>query len=85
MVANTETRDQLAGVATGLQLFFYYVLGRPVISDREYDKLEKSATDLSPESPVLRPGSDREEDYCKQSVRLAMELWIDHEARSRKN
>lgn len=49
--------------------FLYYVLGNPVISDREYDKLEAPVKDQIP--PV---GSDRVQDYSNKQIDLATQL-----------
>lgn len=46
--------------------YLYYVKGQPVISDREYDRLELPIKHKLP--PV---GSDNEEDYSEDQIKLA--------------
>lgn len=42
----------------------YYVLNQPIISDYEYDILEKKYLETAPEKSLMRlPGSDLEESY----------------------
>lgn len=44
--------------------FLYYVKSAPILSDYQYDKLEKKYLDLFPDSNILNSvGSDRIEDY----------------------
>lgn len=53
----------------------YYVFARPVISDHEYDMLERDATMQAPEDHLIqRPGSDREETYPAKVVELAYRI-----------
>lgn len=55
--------------------YLYYVLARPVISDREYDELEKEAVAaLPPDHPVHLPGSDRGSDYTTEAKQAAQDL-----------
>ncbi len=55
--------------------YLYYCLGRPVISDREYDRLERAAlTNAAPESPLNEPGSDAEGSYGDTVKALAASL-----------
>lgn len=59
--------------------FLYYVKCKPILSDREYDELEKEAcVDLPPDSIVHEPGSDCTSDYSDRIVRLALDLTIAH-------
>jgi len=47
----------------------YYVLNAPTLSDYEYDLLERAALKTVGEgSPLLKPGSDRHEDYPARVV-----------------
>ena len=48
--------------------YLYYVLGKPIITDREYDELEKRASILPPNSPVHKPGSDLASSYTYEQV-----------------
>lgn len=61
--------------------YLYYVCNTPVISDLEYDILEKQAMKLLPESSqVFRPGSDLESSYTQEVKDKASELsqpWYD--------
>jgi NAD-dependent DNA ligase len=44
--------------------YLYYIKNAPVISDQEYDELEKFAQSILPEtSVVFKVGSDLEKDY----------------------
>ncbi len=46
--------------------YLYYVKCDPILSDYEYDRLEKKYLDKYPESDILKSvSSDREEDYPK--------------------
>lgn len=64
--------------------YLYYVLGDPIVSDRDYDMMERDAVaeleanvslpdpdmdDL--DHPLLRPGSDRPTDYPQRIRDLA--------------
>lgn len=52
--------------------YLYYVECLPVISDQEYDKLEKEAlATVGPDSLLNQPGSDKSEDYPEHVVSLA--------------
>ncbi len=54
--------------------YLYYVLGRPVISDADYDLLERRArTCLVETSPVHGVGSDLESSYHQGIKTLALE------------
>jgi DNA ligase (NAD+) len=51
----------------------YYVMCDPVISDFEYDQLEREAKKiLPPDSPVHGVGSDRASDYPPEAVEAAL-------------
>lgn len=55
--------------------YLYYVLGTPVLSDREYDELEKEFLAGCPwESPIAYPGSSLESSYEERVIRLANEI-----------
>ncbi len=55
--------------------YLYYVLGRPVISDFEYDKLEREHLKKFPDSVAMnQPGSDKAEHYSAEVQRLALIL-----------
>lgn len=44
--------------------YLYYVIARPVISDREYDDLERIARQTAlPDHAIHRPGSDNPASY----------------------
>ncbi len=52
--------------------YLYYVLSRPVISDYEYDMMERS---LDPDDPVRNSvGSDQAKDYSFEVRALAQSL-----------
>lgn len=60
--------------------YLYYVKNQPILSDRAYDLLEKEALlAVSHDSPLQKPGSDKEDDYPPQIRNLAQVL-LDHEA-----
>lgn len=46
----------------------YYVLNQPVISDYEYDMLEREAKKVDTEGLLNVPGSDLEESYPKEII-----------------
>lgn len=55
--------------------YLYYVKNKPVISDRDYDLMEQEARrTVMHDSPVNKPGSDREQDYPKSVIELAEKL-----------
>lgn len=56
--------------------YLYYVVGRPVISDFDYDRLERMARAqcISRDSLLSRAGSDREDDYPTAIKELAAAL-----------
>lgn len=55
--------------------YLYYVLGDPIISDFEYDILERSARENLPEeSPVHSVGSSLKTSYSQTVIKLAGEL-----------
>lgn len=57
--------------------YLYYVWGKPVISDHEYDALERRALKrVGPSSPLHRVGSDREQDYSDAVKAVAKVLQI---------
>ena len=59
--------------------YLYYVLGKPILSDYEYDRLEEQAIEALEdanveESPMYYPGSSLEESYSKDIISEALEL-----------
>lgn len=55
--------------------YLYYVLAEPVISDFEYDALERMAREIAPpESPVHCVGSSLSSSYTPQQIAFAKEL-----------
>ncbi len=57
--------------------YLYYVLSCPVITDYEYDALERAALgSLPPESPLHKPGSDIASDYSDAVKAYARTLII---------
>lgn len=55
--------------------FSYYVLAAPVLTDIDYDALERTAlVDAPPDSPLRRPGSDIRSDYPEDVQALAGHL-----------
>lgn len=53
----------------------YYCLARPILTDHEYDMLEREATLAAPPSHLIqRPGSDTESTYPPHLVQLAYRL-----------
>lgn len=55
--------------------YLYYVKAAPVISDFEYDQLEKKAVaELPATSPVHLVGSSRKESYTQEQINRANEL-----------
>lgn len=52
--------------------YLYYVKNQPVISDYEYDMLEKEAIkNVGSDSPIKSPGSDLESSYSNEVKALA--------------
>lgn len=55
--------------------YLYYVKCRPVISDHDYDTLEREALEfVGQESLIRQPGSDNEKDYPEDAIELAEKL-----------
>ena len=55
--------------------YLYYVLCEPIISDVEYDLMEKKALLTCAEThPIRKPGSDLKSSYSSEIVRQANEL-----------
>lgn len=60
--------------------YLYYVLGTPIIPDREYDRRERLFLEVikdmegSQNSPLHDTGSDRAESYTLEQVSLATAL-----------
>lgn len=55
--------------------YLYYVLHKPVISDYQYDMMEKDAIKKAhPDSQILKPGSDKASDYSEATIKLAQDL-----------
>ncbi len=55
--------------------YLYYVLFEPIISDYEYDMLEKEAEKVAPEDhPIHRHGSDLKSSYDKKIIDIANNL-----------
>lgn len=55
--------------------YLYYVLMIPVISDKEYDKLEQLAVeDADEDHPIHGVGSSNAEDYPKNVIAIAFDL-----------
>lgn len=53
----------------------YYCYGAPVLTDREYDMLERDATLVAPKGHLLeKPGSDREETYDWSIINIARNI-----------
>lgn len=57
--------------------YLYYVLDAPVISDYEYDMLEKKAfAELPKTSPVFEVGSSLKSSYSDQQIALATQFQL---------
>lgn len=55
--------------------YLYYVLGDTVISDYEYDKLEREAREYLPsDHPIQGVGSSLPSSYSDAQIKLAMSL-----------
>lgn len=55
--------------------YLYYVESSPVISDMEYDRMEREVLKrCSEDSSLHEPGSDLKESYSEEVIRLAKEL-----------
>jgi len=57
--------------------YLYYVKSRPIISDREYDMLEKKAILTAPEDHGIRlAGSDMETSYSQNIKDIANKFLV---------
>ena len=55
--------------------YLYYVLAEPVLTDADYDTLERRAREVcSSESPVHKVGSSLPSSYTKKQVELATQF-----------
>lgn len=55
--------------------YLYYILAAPVLSDFDYDVLEKRAVaELPADHPVHKPGSDLAKDYPDHVIERALML-----------
>ncbi|MCR6656630.1 MAG: hypothetical protein NVV63_12650 [Opitutus sp.] len=55
--------------------YLYYVECTPVLSDYDYDVLERKAMEVLPSiSPVHQPGSDSPKSYSDEVIRRAHKL-----------
>jgi len=55
--------------------YLYYVLAEPVLTDADYDTLERRAREVCPpESPVHKVGSSLPSSYTKKQVELATQF-----------
>ena len=55
--------------------YLYYVLSEPVLTDADYDTLERRAREVCPpESPVHKVGSSLPSSYTKKQVELATQF-----------
>lgn len=71
---STVERTPLADILLAHR-FLYYVRGTPVITDQEYDKLEKEAViGLAEDHPLQKPGSDLVSSYSDETKALADRL-----------
>ena len=60
--------------------YLYYVVNKPIITDEEYDRLEKKAEYIAPpDHGIHRPGSESPYDYTAEQIALAIEMNGDHE------
>ena len=76
---------QLKKASTGVDLimsyrYLYYVKGKPLLTDKEYDDLEAEEVEYGAGGEVLKRlvGSDREEDYPPHIRALALYLAFKH-------
>lgn len=54
--------------------YLYYVENEPIISDMEYDIMEKEARRVAPENhPINKPGSSLKSSYSDYIIKLAEE------------
>jgi NAD-dependent DNA ligase len=57
--------------------YLYYVKGRPIISDYEYDMLERKAVQTAPEDHLIHSaGSDLESSYPQNIIDIANKFLI---------
>jgi NAD-dependent DNA ligase len=55
--------------------YLYYVKNNPIISDQEYDQLERKAVETADENhPIHRCGSDMEKSYSDEIKLIANSL-----------
>ena len=55
--------------------YLYYVLAEPVLTDADYDTLERRAREVCPpESPVHKVGSSLPSSYTKEQMGLATQF-----------
>lgn len=55
--------------------YLYYVEMRPIISDRDYDRLEREALEqIGPDHPLRKPGSEMSSSYTEEQKALARRL-----------
>lgn len=55
--------------------YLYYVKSTPIISDYEYDMLEKKALETAVEDhPIHLPGSDMEKHYSDEIIAIAKSI-----------
>lgn len=67
-------KESLADIAMAHR-YLYYVLGLPVISDREYDQIEREARETAPHAHGIHgPGSDLSESYSSHQISIAGKL-----------
>ena len=58
--------------------YLYYVVGKPVLKDSDYDALERGAMSIIPDdSPIRRPGSSNPYDYPEVVMKMAEALLHD--------
>lgn len=68
--------DSILGDLILVHRFLYYVAGTPVLSDYDYDMLERKAVALLPVThPVHKPGSDNRLDYPARIIEQAEKVW----------
>ena len=57
--------------------YLYYILCRPMLTDREYDMLERDASnrdDTPIDHPIHKPGSDLASSYPQEIADLALQI-----------
>ena len=55
--------------------YLYYVKSNPIISDYEYDMLERKAVEVAADDhPIHLPGSDMQKHYSEEIVLIAKSL-----------